>query len=66
VFVAILVLVLPAEADRTREVAGTSETPDTSYRYASEDLYRLAEEYGEQGLVDVARRRRGRAGPGRG
>jgi hypothetical protein len=57
VLVAFLVLVLPAEAERTREVAGTSETPDTSYRYASEDLYRLAEEYGEQGRAHYVRSR---------
>jgi hypothetical protein len=57
VFVAFLVLVLPAEAERTREVAGTSETPDTSYRYAPEDLYRLAEEYGEQGRAHYVRSR---------
>lgn len=57
VFVAFLVLVLPAEAERTREAAGTSETPDTSYLYASDDLYRLAEQYGEEGRAHYVRSR---------
>lgn len=57
VFVAFLVAVLPAEAERTREAAGTSETPDTSYLYTAEDLYRLAGEYGEEGRAHYVRSR---------
>ena len=57
VFLAFLVFVLPAEAERTREVTGTNETPDTSYRYASDDLYRLAEQYGEEGRAHYVRSR---------
>jgi hypothetical protein len=57
VFVAFLALVLPAEAERTREAAGTSETPDTSYQYTADDLYRLAEQYGEQGRAHYVRSR---------
>ena len=56
-FVAFLVVVLPAEADRTLEAAGTSETPDTSYLYTAEDLERLAREYGEEGRSHYIRSR---------
>jgi hypothetical protein len=57
VFVLFLVAVLPAEAQRTLEAAGTSETPDTSYVYGADDLYRLAETYGEQGRAHYVRSR---------
>lgn len=57
VFVAFLVFVLPAEAQRTLEATGTSETPDTSYLYTADDLERLAEEYGEQGRQHYVRSR---------
>jgi hypothetical protein len=57
VFVAFLVVVLPAEAERTVDAAGTSETPDTSYRYSADDLRRLAGEYGEAGRAHYVRSR---------
>jgi hypothetical protein len=57
VFGLYLAVVLPAEAARTLEIAGTSETPDTSYRYAPADLDRLADEYGEEGRAHYVRSR---------
>ena len=57
VFVAFLIFVLPAEADRTIAAAGTSETPDTSYLYTAADLERLAGEYGEEGRAHYIRSR---------
>lgn len=57
VFVLYLAVVLPAEAARTLEIAGTSETPDTSYLYAPADLARLAETYGEDGRAHYVRSR---------
>lgn len=57
VFVAFLVLVLPAEAERSLAATGTSETPDTSYLYTAEDLERLAEEYGQEGRQHYVRSR---------
>jgi hypothetical protein len=57
VFIAFVVVVLPAEAERMRQVAGTSETPDTSYLYTAADLERLAAEYGEEGRAHYVRSR---------
>ena len=57
VFAAFLVLVLPAEAERTLAATGTSETPDTSYLYTAADLERLAAEYGEEGREHYVRSR---------
>lgn len=57
VFVAFLIVVLPAEAERTIVATGTSETPDSSYLYAADDLERLAGEYGEQGREHYIRSR---------
>ncbi|WP_280770970.1 hypothetical protein [Salipaludibacillus daqingensis] len=49
IFVLFLAFVLPGVAEQTKEVTGTSESPDGSYLYTAEDLYRIAGEYGEEG-----------------
>jgi hypothetical protein len=57
VFVAFLVVVLPAEAARSQEATGTSESPDTQYRYTPDDLEQLAAAYGEDGRAYYVRSR---------
>jgi hypothetical protein len=56
-FAVFVVAVLPAEAARTVDAAGTSETPDTSYWYSVRDLERRAEEYGPEGRAHYVRSR---------
>ncbi len=49
VFVLFLAFVLPREAERSEAYFGESGTPDTSFIYSSDDLYRMASNYGEEG-----------------
>lgn len=49
IFVLFTVLVLPRQAASARAAGGGAGSPDTSFSYTAEDLYRLAEAYGEQG-----------------
>ncbi|PYZ98213.1 hypothetical protein CR205_06355 [Alteribacter lacisalsi] len=48
-FFTFMFTVLPAVSELTHEETGSSESPDSSYVYSSEDLYRMAEAYGESG-----------------
>lgn len=48
-FVVFIVAVLPKVSSYTSETIGVSETPDTKFFYTSDDLYRIAEECGEEG-----------------
>ncbi len=49
VFVAFMLFVLPGVAENSKQITGTSESPDTSFFYTADDLYRMAEMYGEEG-----------------
>ena len=49
IFVLFTALVLPWQARVAEERTGGGESPDTSFFYSSEDLYRIAEGYGEEG-----------------
>ena len=49
VFFAFIALVLPAQAAKAEVYAGSAGIPDTTLFYGREDLYRMAEAYGEQG-----------------
>ncbi len=45
----VFILILPEISEYTSEKTGISEAPDTSFFYKSENLYDLAERYGESG-----------------
>ena len=49
VFVVFMILVLPYMASLSEAQTGSQESPDTSFFYTDEDLYRMAQEYGEAG-----------------
>lgn len=57
IFVLFAVLVLPAESERATRFAGEAGSPDLSILYSSEDLYRMAEAYGEEGRREYVRAR---------
>ncbi|MBN1266986.1 MAG: hypothetical protein JXA25_15940 [Anaerolineales bacterium] len=57
IFLLFTMLVLPDQAARAEQAAGTAESPDTSFFYSAQDLYRIAEEYGEQGRSAYIRAR---------
>ncbi len=50
-------LVLPEQAAKADSYAGEAGSPDTSLFYTSEDLYRFAESYGEEGRTAYIRAR---------
>ncbi|HET91194.1 MAG TPA: hypothetical protein ENN99_10725 [Chloroflexi bacterium] len=57
VFLLFSVLVLPPQAARTEGDVGSAESPDTSFYYSVDDLYRMARVYGEQGRAAYVRAR---------
>ncbi len=50
-FILFLWLVLPAEAERSDEVLGSTASPDTSFYYTKSELYQIAEDYGFEGRM---------------
>ncbi|HEY0601500.1 MAG TPA: hypothetical protein VGD58_01255, partial [Herpetosiphonaceae bacterium] len=56
-FVLFLGLVLPSQAARARQNTGVDESPDSSFVYSSDDLYRVAELYGPEGRAAYIRAR---------
>jgi hypothetical protein len=57
IFLLFTALVLPQQALKAEQETGSAESPDTSFFYASGDLYRIAESYGEQGRRAYVRAR---------
>lgn len=49
IFLLFTALVLPRQAASAEMSSGGAGSPDTSFYYASQELYRMAEAYGEQG-----------------
>lgn len=49
IFILFMVLVLPVMAGQLEGITGVSVSPDTSFYYSAEDLYIMAELYGEEG-----------------
>jgi hypothetical protein len=49
IFVGFIIFVLPAVSATTKEITGTSLSPDTSFFYTVERLYQIVEIYGETG-----------------
>jgi hypothetical protein len=55
VFILFTVLVLPGQSSREDDPAGEVGSPDLSFYYSADDLYRMAEAYGEMGRVEYIR-----------
>lgn len=49
VFLLFMVFVLPQQAAKAEAVSGRVGSPDTSFLYSAQDLYRFAEAYGDTG-----------------
>jgi hypothetical protein len=57
IFLLFAVLVLPGQAARGETYAADVGSPDTSFWYSVDDLYRMAQAYGEQGRKAYVRAR---------
>ena len=58
IFLLFSVVVLPRQSATADEVAGGAGSPDMSLYYSADDLYQMAEAYGEQGRKAYIRARR--------
>ena len=56
-FVLFAALVLPRQASAAERSAGGAGSPDMSFSYSAQDLYRMAEAYGDQGRALYVRAR---------
>ena len=57
IFMVFLTMILPQVSVTSRQVTGTSTSPDTSFWYSAEELYSIAETYGEAGRAYYIRSR---------
>lgn len=57
VMVAFLIFVLPAQAADAASQSGSENSPDTSFFYSPNDLYQMAQDYGESGRQAYIRAR---------
>ena len=57
VFLLFSVLVLPGQSAASETDTGNAGSPDTSFYYSADDLYHMAEMYGEQGRAAYVRAR---------
>jgi hypothetical protein len=55
IFVLFAALVLPGQSARSQSQGVDNGSPDLSIYYSAEQLYEMAEKYGEQGRVDYVR-----------
>jgi hypothetical protein len=51
------VLVLPGQSQKAEQVSAGAGSPDTSFFYSPDDLYQMAEAYGEQGRTSYVQAR---------
>ncbi|MGN7416144.1 hypothetical protein [Paenibacillus sp. SAF-068] len=49
VFVCFIAFILPWQAVKSEEATGGGQSPDSSFLYTANDLYQMAEQYGEAG-----------------
>lgn len=56
IFMSFIIFILPQEAAKSKAL-GLTDSIDTSFYYTSSDLYRTAENYGEQGRAFYIRQR---------
>jgi hypothetical protein len=57
IFLLFSALVLPQQATKAEQETGSADSPDMSFFYSADDLYRMAESYGEQGRQAYIRAR---------
>jgi hypothetical protein len=57
VFLLFTALVLPGQSAIAEQVAGDAGSPDTSFTYSADELYRMAEAYGAEGRSAYIRAR---------
>lgn len=57
IFLAFTAFVLPQQAALAEQNTGSDASPDMSFFYTSDDLYHLAESYGEEGRAAYVRAR---------
>jgi hypothetical protein len=57
IFLLFTALVLPGQASRTQPYTETAGSPDMSFYYTADDLYQMAEAYGEDGREAYVRAR---------
>ena len=57
IFLLFSALVLPGQAARAETETGNAGSPDMSFYYSADDLYRMAEAYGQQGREAYVRTR---------
>jgi hypothetical protein len=56
-FILFIILVLPSQASQAEVESGGAESPDLSLYYTADQLYQLAESYGESGRAAYVRAR---------
>lgn len=49
VFACFIAFILPSQAAKSEEATGGGQSPDSSFLYTADDLYQMAEQYGEAG-----------------
>jgi hypothetical protein len=49
IFILFMALILPAASAHSQKISGSSASPDTSLIYSADDIYDMADAYGEQG-----------------
>lgn len=49
VFACFIAFILPWQAAKSEEATGGGQSPDSSFLYTADDLYQMAEQYGEAG-----------------
>lgn len=57
IFLLFSALVLPGQSQKAEQVSQGAGSPDTSFSYAADDLYQMAEAYGEAGREEYVRAR---------
>jgi hypothetical protein len=57
IFLVFSALVLPQQAKKAERETGSTDSPDTSFYYSPDDLYQIADSYGEQGRQAYVRTR---------
>ena len=50
-FIMFMLVVLPAESDRSAQVTGSITSPDTTFYYTRDQLYQIAEDFGLEGRL---------------
>lgn len=49
IMVFFMIFVLPNQSEKSLEETGSSRSPDTSFFYTPEELYQIADDYGQEG-----------------